>query len=279
MNCKPDPQKEVALPEGWEECFEKQPFSYAGITHSVFCLNNKSSNPPVLLLHELPGLSPETLAYAQELSKNFTVYVPLLFGKKGESSYWKGYWAYWGTSEWDTPLQGSAPIVNWLRGVVLTIEKQHPGQRIGIIGNCMTGPIPLALLDHPKVAAVVLAQPALPMRFWWHSDADKTSLGLSKDDWDKAKLSSAKIFGVRFKTDCIADPRQHEWLIQSFPNRFRNGEIQEDDYQENGEPTKVHSTLIGSWTAPGKLGDASHKTRKRVRDWLCQELGNSCPKR
>jgi hypothetical protein len=49
----------------------------------------------VLLLHEPTGLSPGTLAYAEELSKDFTVYVPLLFGEKGTFSLASGLWAYW----------------------------------------------------------------------------------------------------------------------------------------------------------------------------------------
>lgn len=53
------------------------------MTHSVYCLHDGTSKPPMLLLHELTGLSQGTLAYAEELSKDFTVYVPLLFGEKG----------------------------------------------------------------------------------------------------------------------------------------------------------------------------------------------------
>ncbi|MBH0180062.1 MAG: hypothetical protein HP491_19920 [Nitrospira sp.] len=105
-------------------------------------------------------MSPGTLAYAEELSNNFTVYVPLLLGEKGTVSLTSGLWAYWfrGTgefspgSEWDLPSQESPPIVHWLRAVVQNIGEQHgPQPHIGIIGNCMTGPIPLALLDNPHV--------------------------------------------------------------------------------------------------------------------------------
>jgi len=43
--------------------------------------------------------------------------------------------------------------VTWLHGVVQTIGEQHHQQRIGIIGNCMIGTIPLALFDLPQVGA------------------------------------------------------------------------------------------------------------------------------
>ncbi len=196
--CAPHQKEEGVPTRHWTECFD-QPFSHEGMTHSVFCLNNGTSKPPILLLHELVGLSPGTLAYAEELSKDFTVYVPLLFGEPGKFSLTSGLWAYWfrGTmeyfpgGEWGVPSQGSAPIVNWLRGVVQKVGTRHTEQRIGIIGNCMTGPIPLALLDHPQAGAAVVAQPALPMRFWWFSEADKQSLGLTANDLQNARNSIA----------------------------------------------------------------------------------------
>jgi len=78
--CAPHTKEEGTPSRNWVECFD-QPFSHGGITHSVFCLHDGTDKPPVLLLHELTGLSPGTLAYAEELSKDFTVYVPLLFGE------------------------------------------------------------------------------------------------------------------------------------------------------------------------------------------------------
>lgn len=276
--CAPHTKEEGTPTLNWAECFE-QPVSYAGITHSVFCLNDGTSKPPVLLLHELTGLTPGTLAYAEELSKDFTVYVPLLFGEKGKFSPTSGLWAYWfrGVAdffpggEWGVPAHGSTPIVAWLRGVVLKIEERHAEQHIGVIGNCMTGPIPLALLDHAQVQAVVVAQPALPMRFWYYTDADKRSLGLSTDDLHGARRSTAKIYGLRFETDCMSDPAKQQTLRKEFGERFLNGEIPANEYQREGKPTNAHSTLIGSWKKQDEAGRPSRDARARVRNFLLTE--------
>ena len=91
--CAPHTKEEGAPQLNWTECFE-QPFTHAGITHSIYCLNDGTSKPPVLLLHEISGLSQGTLAYAEELSKDFTVYAPMLFGEKGKFSPNSGLWAY-----------------------------------------------------------------------------------------------------------------------------------------------------------------------------------------
>ncbi|MBX3303192.1 MAG: hypothetical protein KF693_13340 [Nitrospira sp.] len=276
--CAPHTQEEGAPSQNWVECFER-PFSHRGITHSVFCLNDGAFKPPVLLLHEMTGLSPGTLAYAEELSKDFTVYVPLLFGEKGRFSPSSGLWAYWFRGlveffpggEWGVPAQGSTPIINWLRGVVQTIGDRHGAQSIGIIGNCMTGPIPLALLDHPRVGAVVVAQPALPMRFWQSTDTDKESLGLSTDDLQIARQSAAMIYGLRFETDCMADRAKQQTLRREFGDRFRDGEIPASEYQSEGQSINAHSTLIGSWKNDGQAGQPSRDARARVRSFLLTE--------
>ncbi|MGQ0557214.1 MAG: hypothetical protein ACT4PN_14865 [Nitrospiraceae bacterium] len=266
----------------WTECFD-QPFAHVGITHSVYCLNDGTSKPPVLLLHELTGLTPGTLAYAEELSKDFTVYVPLLFGEKGKFSPASGLWAYWFRGlvdffpggEWGIPSHGSTPIVEWLRGVVRRIGERHNQQQIGILGNCMTGPIPIALFDNPQVGAAVVAQPALPMRFWYATDADKRSLGLSHDDLYQAKTSTAKIYGLRFETDCMSDPAKLHTLRTEFGERFINGEIPARAYQQEGKPTNAHSTLIGSWKQQDLSGQPSRDARARVRRFLLTELHGS----
>ena len=283
--CAPHTKEEGAPSRNWVECFDR-PFSHGRITHSIFCLDDGTDKPPVLLLHELTGLSPGTLAYAEELSKDFTVYVPLLFGEKGKFSLAKGLSAYWFLGlmeffpggEWGAPSQGSAPIVNWLRGVVQKVGERHAHQSIGIIGNCLTGPIPLALLDHPRVSAAVVAQPALPLRFWWHTDADKKSLGLSADDLQYARKSVARIYGLRFETDCMSDPAKQETLREEFGDRYMNGELPASAYQIEGQPVKAHSTLIGSWRGQGEAGRPSRDARERVRNFLLKELSKPAPR-
>ncbi|OQW30996.1 MAG: hypothetical protein A4E19_20745 [Nitrospira sp. SG-bin1] len=275
--CAPHAKEEGTPTRNWVECFER-PFAHAGITHSVFCLNDGADKPPLLLLHELTGLSPGTLAYAEELSKDFTVYVPLLFGEKGKFSLTTGLWAYWFQGfmdffpggEWGIPAQGSAPVVTWLRGVVRTVGERHPRQHVGIIGNCMSGPIPLALLDHPAVRAVVVAQPALPLRFWWYTDADRKSLGLSSEDVAHAERSTAAILGLRFETDCVSHPDKITTLRARFPDRFQfDGAI---EYRMDGKPVKAHSTLIGSWRAQGEAGRPSRNAREQVQGFLLKAL-------
>jgi len=269
----------------WIECPEMH-LSANGKVHPVYCLekdaNSKGAKPkpPVLLLHELSGLTPQTFRYAAELSQDFTVYIPMLFGEKGKTSFlnWKGFSAYWSwfANEWSFPSEGSALIVNWLREVVADIERKHKFLPMRIIGNCMTGGLPLALLSkadgtvNANIDAVVVAQPALPMRFWWHTKEDYESLDLSNNDLGKAKLSKAKILALRFETDQLSP--SEKWKILSdieFRDQFIPVKICERDYQSAGQEVRPHSTLIGEYDAVQKeVRKLSENARETVRNFL-----------
>lgn len=250
----------------WSECFQK-PLSHEGVTHSVFCLKGSGSKQPVLLLHEMEGLTSETFHYAMELSEDFTVYVPMLFGDKGEDSLGSGWWAYLIGSEWTYSTKKSPSIVEWLREVVLKIQAQHESLPIRIIGNCMTGSLPLALLNNPNVDAIVVAQPALPLKiFGWYTDDDFRSLGLSDRDWELAKDSNAKVLAVRFETDWISHPQKLNTL-QALKH-LTESEICARDYQPQGELVRAHSTLIGERNTFQPVRDLSRKKRDEVRNFL-----------
>ncbi len=264
----------------WDECFGG-PLSVSNVSHSVFCLPGKPSKPPVLLLHEMNGLTADTFRYATELSKDFTVYLPMLFGSKGEESvysgmkaYWfQGFWKFFPEGEWGNPEEGRPPIVKWLREVVLKIQDKHKSSPIRIIGNCMTGALPLALLNiaGTNVDAVVVAQPALPMRLlWWYTDKDKGSLNLSEEDWKVARQSNAKVLALRFETDWISHPNKFETLRgeEALKARLIEDEICARDYQPKGTTVRAHSTLIGETDTVGRVGELSKQKRERVRRFL-----------
>ena len=271
----------------WQPCPDK-PLSAKKKLHPVYCLeedlNSKEADPkpPLLLLHELNGLTPQTFRYAMELSKDFTVYIPMLFGEKGKTSFlnWKGLWAYWDWfgNEWSVPSKGSAPIVASLRDVVSDIEQKHKTLPIRIIGNCMTGALPLALLSkadgtvNANIDAVVLAQPALPMRFWWwQTDEDYSSLGLSNDDLVAAQKSKAKILALRFETDRISPQTKLKALQCRFGDRLSVVELCARDYDPEGKQVRPHSTLIGEYDAvQDGVRQQSKNAREAVRRFLLE---------
>ncbi|MCC6967049.1 MAG: dienelactone hydrolase family protein [Nitrospira sp.] len=256
----------------WETCFNNDDdgFKADSIAHPIYCFPGDPSQasdrkPPVLLLHELPGLSGKTLEYARELSNEFTVYVPLLFGKPNSQSMVHGTLLYFGLNdEWWGLEDGDSKVVAWLRALVKEVEQQHQGQSIGVIGNCLTGSLPLTLLDNPHIQAVVLAQPTLPLTIFRNDGEVRKSLGISKDEIEQAKKSPAKIFYVRFDTDCVSKREKLGAVREKFPGRVSELVIPHDQHSVKN----AHSTLIGEWRVEGEAAKASRDARDEVKRFL-----------
>ena len=69
-------KKEIDI-AGWQ----RGTFTAAGITHETY---RKGTGPGVLVIHEIPGITPSVLRFAEEVvAAGFTVLMPLLVGEVG----------------------------------------------------------------------------------------------------------------------------------------------------------------------------------------------------
>ena len=267
--------------EKLQSCLGKDPIKYEDgstqVQHNVYCLGSDRSKPPVILLHELTGLSAKTLEYAETLSSDFTVYVPMLFGEVNQDSMIRGMAAFLFNGEWPlggSDLDGNTPIVKWLRHLVARIGNEHKGEHIGVIGNCLTGSLPLLLLDNEQVGGIVLAQPTYPIRFFSYNDDERSSLGISKSDLANAKKTvsekNMQIYGVRFEKDCLSHSKKRDTLKAEFGARYIDATISESEYMTSAhcqakDCSKAHSTLIADWE--GK-NSPSQSRREEVVEYL-----------
>lgn len=297
-----------------EKCQQSQPFLFppsvteVGIQHNVyvFSCGNTLSKPPVLLLHELSGLSNQTIEYAKFLAKDFTVYVPLLFGEFGQSestlNNFQGFIYYAFSGEWNAwyGKYETRPVVKWLRSVLDDIHNRHKEQSVGIIGMCLTGALPLALIGDTQyicisadkngqkiyskvvnvrdyVKALVVAQPTLPL-----FGGNDSSLGLLPKEFhtaiDQAVNKKIMIYGVRFRHDLIAKRDKHHTLKARLGDSYCDGEIKDSEYdyapgKEEPLPKTAHSSLIFHKNKPSS--DLSHpinNRRKQVSQFLIKQL-------
>lgn len=264
------------------------------LRHDYLVCGKEQNTPPVILLHEMPGLETKTIDYAVTLAEDFTVYVPLLMGELYRDSFGSGLWDYLWGKEWEPQpkLGGSTLLTQWLRKFVAEIANHHPQQNIGIIGNCLTGALPLALLDNPQVTRIVLAQPTLPMRthIWL---GDKQDLAISDSEWELAKqrlnpnpmkyppISSvlpAQAYGTRFALDTIAPIEKYEYLKRELGSGFLCRQITKAEYTvKDGDgkllceiPSKAHSSLIHGWQNCPK--HPSEIRRQEIKAFLLNRL-------
>jgi dienelactone hydrolase len=215
-----------------------------GERHQLYAVGQ---GPPVLLLHELPGLVDHDLAAARCLAGlGYRVIAPLFFGTPGRRSNWfttgARVLAYsvsvCGDDEFACAEdRRTSPIVSWLRELSRAVRAEWPdGNGVGVIGMCLTGAFPIALLQEPSVAAAVVCQPTAPFStfdpFGWFNDDD--ALALDPVDVENARTrSDAPILGLRYTRDGRCPAARFERLAREFSTRFYRLDI----------AGKGHSTL------------------------------------
>ena len=205
------------------------------------------SGPPVIFLHELPGLTDEDLEAAKKVSGlGYTVVVPLFFGKPGGDGNALLNALAWCERSQFACNEGNrtSPHVVWLRDLTRSARQRwSAGRGVAVIGMCLTGAFPVALLSEPDVVAAVLCQPTIPFnamtRFGWGTDT--SALGVSPEDLKQAKSSKAPLLGLRYVGDWRSRPPRFERLVKEFEGRFFRLDI------EATASGSHHSTLAGDY--------------------------------
>ena len=212
-----------------------EPVNDLGPLRVYRCKNG--SGPAIVLLHELPGMSPSNLALARCLSgEGFAVYLPLLFGEPEQERFLVGYFQSCAQSEFQcSALSTSSPIIGKLREVCGRIV-DRTRRPVAVIGMCLTGAFPLALLGD-GVEAAVLCQPTLPLNVLLMRPIgkQKEALGLSEDDINRAKKVKTPLLALRYQTDHLCPKERMKTLREIFQLRVAMIEI-------DGE-SQGHSTL------------------------------------
>jgi dienelactone hydrolase len=175
-----------------------------GVTHPTY---RKGSGPGVIVIHEIPGITPEVIAFGQEVvDAGHTVVMPHLFGTS-EKPMSIPYVAtvlpkVCVSREFTTMARGqTSPIAVWLRSLARSLHDELGGPGVGALGMCFTGGFALAMMVDTSVAAPVLAQPSLPFPVGRKRAAD---VNLSPDDLAAVKARAAagcEVLGLRYRRD------------------------------------------------------------------------------
>jgi len=162
------------------------------------------SGPAVVVMPEMPGISPDVLRLARWVrDAGFTVYVPSLFGVDGAYPTADGgrevvrracvsaeFRAFAGG--------GTSPVTVWLRGLARQAHAECGGPGVGAIGLCFTGNFALTMALEPAVIAPVVNHPSLPLD-------DPSGLELSDEDArairDRVDRDGLSVLAYRFDND------------------------------------------------------------------------------
>ncbi|MEN9802429.1 MAG: hypothetical protein RLZ37_1554 [Actinomycetota bacterium] len=190
--------------------WERSTFSAGAMTHDVY---RRGSGPGIIVVHEIPGITPAVERFANELvDSGFTVVMPDLVGTPGRAPSA----AYLASSmmrvcisrEFTTMALGrTSPIISWLRALGRSLHLEIGGSGIGAIGMCFSGGFALGMMVDDHVIAPVLSQPSLPFSV---GKARADDLNLSPDD-ERAMISRAEdgcqVLGLRFTGDKLVGTR------------------------------------------------------------------------
>lgn len=235
-----------------------------------FPLFRKGDGPGVILLHELPGLTRETVEFAEWIAGHgFHVVMPLLFGRPLQHPMLGLLKSpvLCIRKEFNNLAAGkSSPITASLRALCRKLHAERGGPGVGAIGMCYTGGYIFAMMVEAALLAPVAAQPSLPFLQPEALDVEPDVLVAASNRTDTMSL-----LGLRFEDDFRCGAARFEQLatsLQSTPGsatrRFRSVVV----------PGKGHSTLTFDYQAAlGRGVDTRELVLQHLRRQLLDSNG------
>lgn len=239
--------------------FTSGTFTHDGATRTVY---RRGSGPGVVVMHEIPGITPPVAAFARRVADaGFTAVMPHLFGTPGKPlgvPYMLGQLARACISREFRVLAAreSSPITDWLRALCRSVHAELGGPGVGAIGMCLTGNFALALMVDPAVMAPVLSQPSLPFAVGRERRA-----GLHLSDADLAVVraragAGVGVLGLRFTHDPACPGERFARLRQELGDGFEAIEIDSGPGNPHGIRRVAHSVVTNDL-----VDEAGHPTR------------------
>ncbi|MFM7526626.1 MAG: dienelactone hydrolase family protein [Actinomycetota bacterium] len=200
------PIDNAATKAGWSY----DSFSAAGFTRDVY---RKGTGPAVVVVHEIPGITPAVMRFAEEVvAAGFTVAMPLLVGDVGRAPDGKYIALSMSkvcvSNEFTTlAMRKTSPIISWLRALAKQLHREVGGKGVGAVGMCFSGGFALGMMLDDVMVAPVLSQPSLPFAF---GKARAGDLNLSPDDQlavQRRAVEGCQVLGLRYTGDRLVGTR------------------------------------------------------------------------
>jgi dienelactone hydrolase len=195
----------------------------------------RGDGPAVIVIAEMPGISPKVLGFARRVSAiGCTAVVPHLFGVPGKeptaTDAVRSIAPACISREFSTFAVGkTSPITTWLRALAADEHSRCGGPGVGAVGMCFTGGFALAMAADDRMLAPVLSQPSLPFGL---SAKHKHSIDISPDDLAVVKQRCAaeglEVLGLRFKSDRFVPEERFQFLREELGDAFVAVELDDD---------------------------------------------------
>lgn len=204
--------------------------SFEGAGRS-FPTYRRGAGPGVIVIHEIPGVTPNVIAFADRVvAAGFTVVMPSLFGTPGKepsitygiASMVKGCVSKEFTA---LALGKTPPIATWLRALAAALHTELGGPGVGAVGMCFTGGFALTMMLDEHTVAPVLSQPSNPL--FIRGSRYGADLNLSPADLAVVRTRAAagcEVLGLRYTDDKLVGGR-FDTLRRELGDKFLAVEI------------------------------------------------------
>jgi dienelactone hydrolase len=241
-------------PDGELRSFARERFHDHGIARDFY---RKGHGPAVLVLSELPGITPKVLGFADRVvALGSTVVLPDMFGTAGRDPNSGNKLADTFYSlrvlgqvcvrrEFTALALGQAsPIVGWLRALAAREHERCGGPGVGVVGMCFTGGFALAMAVDPRVLVPVLSQPSLPLPV---SNRRRRAIDTSEEGLrvvaSRCKAEGLRVLGLRFRGDPLVPDERFALLRERLGDGFVAIELEQSDGHPASPLRKHHSVL------------------------------------
>ncbi len=224
--------------------FEETQFTHDGVTKTVY---RGGSGPGVVVIHELPGLTPNVAAFARRVvDAGFTVAAPVLAGVPGKpvgipyvlttmpKVCVSKEFTTWATNQ-------TSPVIDWLRALARDLHESAGGPGVGAIGMCFSGGFALAMAVDDIMLAPICSQPSLPFAVGKKRTRD---LGLAPKDAIRIReRADLCVLAMRFTGDPLVPGARFEALRDLLGDRVIAIEIDSSKGNPHAIPRTAHSVV------------------------------------
>lgn len=248
----------MRVPDGSQQTvaigdFDRDTFEHEGKRRTIF---RRGTGPAVIVMAELPGITPAVLRFADLVSEiGCTAVLPHLFGvpgrQPGTNTFSAGAYVnysflpacisreftVWATNQ-------TSPVVTWLRALARAEHARCGGPGVGAVGMCFSGGYALAMAIDDRLLAPVLSQPSMPLPF---TRRQRAGIDCSRSDLEVVKrrcdTEGLEVLGLRFKGDRSVPGARFDFLRDELGDGFIAVELEDSAANPAAVMRNPHSVL------------------------------------
>jgi dienelactone hydrolase len=227
------------------------------------------SGPAVIVLHEMPGISPPVARFARWVrDAGFTVYMPSLFGRDGAVvSADEGVAVFERvcvSAEFNALSAGrSSRVTRWLRALARLAHGECGGPGVGAVGMCFTGNFALTMMLEPAVIAPILSQPALPLN---EPAGLEISTGELRQVHRRLEDEDLTVLAFRFRDDPFCRAERFAAYADALGERFVGRVVPDEAANRNLAPFFARFTPSPHSVVTQNLVDRAGEPTLQARD-------------